>query len=71
MPLDLPLVMSRSRLLGSVAASAPRLLTMLTKPEAPSSRTKTFQLSCLDQNIVRVYIQTLSIVPVRCRPPKL
>ncbi|KAL6170802.1 hypothetical protein ACJQWK_03761 [Exserohilum turcicum] len=36
---------------------------MLTKPEAPSSRTKTFQLSCLDQNIVRVYIQTLSIFP--------
>lgn len=65
MSLDLPLLMSRSRLLGSVASSAPRLLNMITKPDNLSRRTKSFHLSCLDQHIVRVYIQTLCIFPVR------
>ncbi|RAR12506.1 hypothetical protein DDE82_000217 [Stemphylium lycopersici] len=36
---------------------------MLPKPETPAVRTKSFHLSCLDQNIVRVYIQTLCIFP--------
>ena len=64
MSLDLPLVLTKSRLLDTVASSAPRLFKMLPKPEAPAVRTKSFHLSCLDQNIVRVYIQTLCIFPV-------
>lgn len=64
MSLDLPLVLTKSRLLDTVASSAPRLFKMLPKPETPAIRTKSFHLSCLDQNIVRVYIQTLCIFPV-------
>ncbi|KAF1940952.1 trichothecene 3-O-acetyltransferas-like protein [Clathrospora elynae] len=36
---------------------------MIVKSESPPARTKSFHLSCLDQNVVRVYTQTLSIFP--------
>ena len=65
MSLDFPLVLRKPQLLDSVASSASRIFRMIVKSESPPPmRTKSFHLSYLDQNVVRVYTQTLSIFPV-------
>ncbi|CAI9634526.1 unnamed protein product [Alternaria burnsii] len=63
MSLDFPLVLRNGRLFEPVASPIPRLLDMLNTAHSPPVQTKSFHLSCLDQNVVRVYIQTLCIFP--------
>ncbi|CAE7194053.1 Transferase domain containing protein [Pyrenophora teres f. teres] len=63
MALDLPLVLMEPRLLDTVASTTSRIVDMLTRQHSPPVQTKSFHLSCLDQNVVRVYIQTLCIFP--------
>jgi hypothetical protein len=67
MSLDFPLVLRNGRLFEPIASTIPRFLDMLSKAHSPPVQTNSFHLSCLDQNIVRVYIQTLCIFPV-CHP---
>jgi len=63
--IDLPLVLRKPWPLESLASSASCLVKMIAKsPSPPPKRTKAFHLSHLDQNVVRVYTQTLSIFPV-------
>ena len=69
MSLELPLVLQDARPLDRVACAAStafRLAEMIVKSESPPLpvTTKSFHLSHLDQNAVRVYIQTLCIFPV-------
>ncbi|KAG9186365.1 trichothecene 3-O-acetyltransferase [Alternaria panax] len=63
MSLDFPLVLRNGRLFEPIASTIPRLLDMLSTAHSPPVQTKSFHLSCLDQNVVRVYIQTLCIFP--------
>ncbi|RMZ66255.1 trichothecene 3-o-acetyltransferase [Pyrenophora seminiperda CCB06] len=51
MSLDLPLVLIEPRLLDSVASTTSRIVDMLTRQHTPPVQTKSFHLSCLDQNI--------------------
>lgn len=67
MSLELPLVSRNGRLFDPITSTIPRFLEMLAKPHVPPIPMKSFHLSCLDQNVVRVYIQTLCIFPV-CFP---
>jgi len=64
MSLELPLVLVEPRLLDTVASTTSRIVDMLTRQHTPPVQTRSFHLSCLDQNVVRVYIQTLCIFPV-------
>jgi hypothetical protein len=64
MSLELPLVLRNGRLFDPITSTIPRVLEMLSKPPVPPVPTKSFHLSCLDQHVVRVYIQTLCIFPV-------
>lgn len=64
MSLDFPLVLRNGRLFEPIASTIPHLLDMLNTAHSPPVQTKSFHLSCLDQNVVRVYIQTLCIFPV-------
>lgn len=67
--LDLPLISRQSWLRDSVASTASNIVQMIVKSEGPpSAQTDSFHLSFLDQNVVRVYTQTLSIFPVRLCP---
>lgn len=62
--LDLPLVLRKPWPLESIASSASCIVKMIVKSVSPPpKRTKAFHLSHLDQNVVRVYTQTLSIFP--------
>ncbi|KAI8934321.1 hypothetical protein NX059_009058 [Plenodomus lindquistii] len=62
--LDIPLVSRKPWPLESIASSASCLVKMIVKSVSPPpERTKAFHLSHLDQNVVRVYTQTLSIFP--------
>ncbi|KAF2849025.1 trichothecene 3-O-acetyltransferas-like protein [Plenodomus tracheiphilus IPT5] len=62
--LDLPLVSRKPWPLESIASSASCLVKMIVKSlSPPPKRTRSFHLSHLDQNVVRVYTQTLSIFP--------
>ncbi|KAF1834945.1 hypothetical protein BDW02DRAFT_620534 [Decorospora gaudefroyi] len=63
MPLDLPLVLHRPWFLDTIASTTSRFTNMIVKSESSPARTKSFHLTCLDQNVVRVYIQTLCIFP--------
>ncbi|KAI4616902.1 hypothetical protein J4E83_006484 [Alternaria metachromatica] len=63
MSLELPLVSRNGRLFDPITSTIPRFLEMLAKPHVPPIPMKSFHLSCLDQNVVRVYIQTLCIFP--------
>jgi hypothetical protein len=63
--LDLPLISRRSWLRDCIASTTSSIAQMIVKSESPpSARTESFHLSFLDQNVVRVYTQTLSIFPV-------
>lgn len=63
--LDLPLVSRKPWPLDSIASTARCLVKMIVKSESPPPpQTNNFHLSHLDQNVVRVYTQTLSIFPV-------
>jgi hypothetical protein len=65
MSLDLPLTLRKPWLLNSIASILPRCVNMILKTGSPSPmEVKPFNLSFLDQNVVRVYTQTLSIFPV-------
>jgi hypothetical protein len=65
MSLDLPLTLRKPWLIDDIASIASRSLRMIVKSESPPpTETKSFHLSFLDQNVVRVYTQTLSIFPV-------
>ncbi len=68
MSLNLPLVLPKPRPLDRIAyiaGTALRLAKMIVKTQSPPPpATKSFHLSHLDQNAVRVYIQTLCIFPV-------
>jgi hypothetical protein len=64
MSLELPLVSHNRRLFEPITSTIPRFLDMLTKSHIAPVQTKSFHLSCLDQHVVRVYIQTLCIFPV-------
>ena len=65
MLLDLPLALGKHRLLKSIFRIASRCVKMIVKSDSPPPvHTKPFYLSFLDQNVVRVYTQTLSIFPV-------
>lgn len=69
MSLDLPLVLRKPWTLNCIASTALRAVEMIVKSESPPPfRTKAFHLSFLDQNVVRVYTQTLSIFPVSLSP---
>lgn len=62
--IDLPRVSHKPWPLESIATSASCLVKMIAKsPFPPPKRTRAFHLSHLDQNVVRVYTQTLSIFP--------
>lgn len=65
MSLDLPLTLSKPWLSDSVTKILPRWVEMIAKSDHPPLlEYKSFNLSFLDQNVVRVYTQTLSIFPV-------
>lgn len=65
MSLDLPLTLRKPWLLRSIASIASRCVRMIVKSDnSPLVESKPFHLSFLDQNVVRVYTQTLSIFPV-------
>jgi hypothetical protein len=64
MPLNLSLVSHKYWLPDSIASSTSRFVNMIVKSQNPDIPTKSFHLSCMDQNVVRVYIQTLCIFPV-------
>ncbi|KAL7776902.1 hypothetical protein CFE70_007322 [Pyrenophora teres f. teres 0-1] len=51
MALDLPLVLMEPRLLDTVASTTSRIVDMLTRQHSPPVQTKSFHLSCLDQNV--------------------
>ena len=65
MSLDLPLTLRKPWLFDSIASIASRSVRMIVKSGSPPPvQSKSFHLSFLDQNVVRVYTQTLSIFPV-------
>jgi hypothetical protein len=65
MSLDIPLTLRKPWLLQHIASLSSRTFRMIVKAESPPPvPTKSFHLSFLDQNVVRVYTQTLSIFPV-------
>lgn len=65
MSLDLPLTLRKPWLLDSIASIASRSVSMIVRTSSPPpTESKAFHLSFLDQNVVRVYTQTLSIFPV-------
>ena len=66
--LDFPLVPPQPWPLDCIASTARCLFKMIVKSESPPPRRiKSFHLTHLDQNVVRVYTQTLSIFPVSDR----
>lgn len=65
MSLDFPLTLRKPWLLSSITSILSRCVNMILKTDHPSPvDVKSFHLSFLDQHIVRVYTQTLSIFPV-------
>lgn len=70
MSFELPLVVRKPWPLACSVNTALNLVEMIVKSESPPppARTKFFHLSFLDQNVVRVYTQTLLIFPVSSIP---
>jgi hypothetical protein len=65
MSLDIPLTLRKPWLLHHIASLSSRTFSMIVKAESPPPvQSKPFHLSFLDQNVVRVYTQTLTIFPV-------
>lgn len=65
MSLHLPLTLREPWRLNSVASIGLRSVGMIVRSQTPPPvETKSFHLSFLDQNVARVYTQTLSIFPV-------
>jgi hypothetical protein len=66
MPLDFLLTLRKPwLLLEYIASRKSHSVKMIVKSESPPPiEQKTFHLSFLDQNVVRVYTQTLSVFPV-------